>query len=47
MPHLKEIDEIEKTVNDLEAAAYRLDGYSQRLEEKLLIMLKKKWEHQL
>lgn len=39
---MKEIDEIEKTVNDLEAAAYKLDAYSQRLEEKLSTMLKKK-----
>lgn len=42
MPYLLEIDEIEKTVNDLEAAAYKLDAYSQRLEEKFTNLTKKK-----
>lgn len=33
-PYLREIDEIEKSVADLEAAAYKLDAYSQKLEQK-------------
>jgi biogenesis of lysosome-related organelles complex 1 subunit 2 len=32
---MKELEEIETTVNKLEAAAYRLDSYSLRLEEKI------------
>lgn len=42
MPYLEDIDEIEKTVNDLEAAAYKLDAYSQRLEEKFTNLTKTK-----
>lgn len=42
MPYLEDIDEIEKTVEDLEVAAYKLDAYSQRLEEKFISLTKKK-----
>ncbi|KAG4074029.1 hypothetical protein HA402_014234 [Bradysia odoriphaga] len=42
MPYLAEIDEIEKTVNDLEAAAFKLDAYSLRLESKFNELMKKK-----
>lgn len=42
IPYLEDIDEIEKTVNDLEAAAYKLDAYSQRLEDKFNNLTKKK-----
>lgn len=34
-PLMKELDEIEATVNKLEKAAYRLDSYTQKLEEKI------------
>ena len=34
-PLMKELQEIEATVNKLENAAYRLDAFSQRLEEKV------------
>lgn len=42
MPYLAEIDEIEKTVNDLEAAAFKLDAYSLRLESKFNEVMKRK-----
>lgn len=42
MPYLEDIDKIEKTVNELEAAAYKLDAYSQRLEDKFTNLTKKK-----
>jgi len=32
---MKELEEIEVTVNKLENAAYRLDNYTQKLEEKI------------
>lgn len=32
---MKELEEIELTVNKLENAAYRLDTYTQKLEEKI------------
>lgn len=32
---MKELEGIESTVNKLENAAYRLDAYTQRLEEKI------------
>ncbi|KAJ6641389.1 Sister chromatid cohesion protein DCC1 [Pseudolycoriella hygida] len=44
LPYLAEIDEIEKTVNDLEVAAFKLDAYSLRLESKFNELLKKKYE---
>lgn len=34
-PLMKELEEIETTVNKLEAAAYRLDAYSIKLEQKV------------
>ncbi|XP_070500410.1 biogenesis of lysosome-related organelles complex 1 subunit 2 [Chironomus tepperi] len=34
-PLMKELEEIETTVNKLENAAYRLDAYTQKLEEKI------------
>lgn len=42
MPYLEDIDDIERTVNDLESAAYKLDAYSQKLEDKFNTLLKKK-----
>jgi len=33
-PHLRQIDQIEDSVNKLEQAAYKLDSYSKRLEAK-------------
>lgn len=32
---MKELQEIETTVNKLEYAAYRLDAFTQRLEDKI------------
>ena len=34
-PLMQELGEIEVTVNKLENAAYRLDSYTQKLEEKI------------
>lgn len=34
-PLTKELADIEETVNKLEKAAYRLDAFTQRLEEKM------------
>jgi len=42
MPYLQQIDDIDKTVDMLEAAAYKLDGYTQRLEVKFKTLLQKK-----
>lgn len=42
MPYLVEIDEIEKTCNELESAAYKLDQYTIRLEAKFNNLIKKK-----
>lgn len=38
-PLLQQIDEIDGTVNKLEASALKLDGYSQELEKKLQKMI--------
>lgn len=34
LPLMKEIDDIEKTVANLESAAYRLDNYTTKLESQ-------------
>ena len=34
MPYLEQIDQIDASVNRLEQAAYKLDAYSKRLEQK-------------
>lgn len=38
---MKELQDIETTVNKLEHAAYRLDAFSQRLEEKINAYIQK------
>lgn len=38
---MKELQDIEATVNKLECAAYRLDAFTQRLEDKVNIYLQK------
>lgn len=42
MPFLEQIDEIDKTVDRLEVAAYQLDAYTQRLESKFKSLTQKK-----
>lgn len=38
---MKELQDIENTVNKLEIAAYRLDSFSQKLEEKINVYIQK------
>lgn len=38
---MKELQDIETTVNKLEYAAYRLDAFTQKLEEKVNLHLQK------
>ena len=35
VPLMQELKEIEKTVNKLESAAYKLDSFTQKLEERV------------
>lgn len=42
MPQLQEIDEIERSVKELESAAYVLDAYSQKLEAKYHALVRNK-----
>lgn len=42
MPYLVEIDEIEKTCDELELAAYKLDAYTIKLETKFNNLIKRK-----
>uniref|UniRef100_T1GXU3 Biogenesis of lysosome-related organelles complex 1 subunit 2 n=1 Tax=Megaselia scalaris TaxID=36166 RepID=T1GXU3_MEGSC len=41
IPLMQQIDEIDETVDKLEAAAYKLDAYSIALENKIKNVLKK------
>lgn len=41
LPLMQQIDEIDETVDKLEAAAYKLDAYSIALENKIKSVLKK------
>lgn len=42
MPQLQEIDDIERSVKELESAAYMLDAYSQKLEAKYNALVRNK-----
>jgi hypothetical protein len=38
---MRELKDIEVTVNKLESAAYRLDAFTQKLEEKINVHIQK------